>query len=442
MLKQSKLRTQRQHNGILLTGMFILLSMVMFLVNYTDSQLMLGISKYVNYLLISYMIVVSLLQAIIWLFRNKAHKGMKYAIYHYFLILKIRKAFLDANYYNKRLYFNNEIADLPKIKLEFSNSFSKAKLFIENININKDIGDVNISFALDNFVVNVSYLSNDENFYIFEIYDSNIDQQYKFTSFSDFRNQSKQIGNYHLFIDKSVSIPLHGTLLVGQTGSGKTYALYSLILQMLTKKVHYHLYFADPKNSSLAVLGDKISKENTVADIEDIIKLLQKFNKLMNQRKVEIKEKLNTKLEGTYADFGYEPHIFIFDEFASFQSVIQTMEKKKRDEVTKLLSQVILQGRQLGFFLWIVMQKSDASLLPTNLRENLPVKFVLGNAEKQTYITAYGSGVDIPEKNYKLGQGVFTCHEIANTPRMCHFSYLNFDILKVVNQLRKGTGVL
>src|SRR5699024_10162862 len=154
MLKQSKLRTQRQHNGILLTGMFILLSMVMFLVNYTDSQLMLGISKYVNYLLISYMIVVSLLQAIIWLFRNKAHKGMKYSIYHYFLILKIRKAFLDANYYNKRLYFNNEIADLPKIKLEFSNSFSKAKLFIENININKDIGDVNISFALDNFVVN------------------------------------------------------------------------------------------------------------------------------------------------------------------------------------------------------------------------------------------------------------------------------------------------
>lgn len=88
------------------------------------------------------------------------------------------------------------------------------------------------------------------------------------------------------------------------------------------------------------------------------------------------------------------------------------------------------------------MQKSDASLLPTNLRENLPVKFVLGNAEKQTYITAYGSGVDIPEKNYKLGQGVFTCPEIANTPRMCHFSYLNFDILKAVNQLRKGTGVL
>src|SRR5699024_11672278 len=130
------------------------------------------------------------------------------------------------------------------------------------------------------------------------------------------------------------------------------------------------------------------------------------FVKKMNKRKIEIKERLSTKLEADYSDFKYEPHVFIFDEFASFQSVIQTMEKKKRDEVTKLLSQVILQGRQLGLFLWIAMQKSDASLLPTNLRENLPIKFVLGNLEKQTYITASGSGLDIPEKNYKLGQGV------------------------------------
>lgn len=442
MLKRSKLRTQRQQNGIFITSMFILLSMVMLLVNFIDSQLMLGINKHVNFLLIGFMIVVSLIQTIIWLFRNKAHMGMKYAIYHYLTVLKIRKAFLDANYYNKRFYFNNEIADLPKVKLEFSNSFSKAKLFIENININKDIGDVNISFALSNFVVDVAYLSNDENYHVFEIYDSNIDQQYKFDSFTSFKKQSDQIGNYFLFIDKSIEISLYGTLLVGQTGSGKTYALYSLILQMLTKKVHYNLYFADPKNSSLAVLGDKVSKENTVTEIEDIILLLQKFNQTMKERKEAIKERLNTKLEGTYADFGYEPHIFIFDEFASFQTVLQTMEKKKRDEVMKLLSQVVLQGRQLGFFLWIVMQKSDASLLPTNLRENLPVKFVLGNAESQTYTTAFGNGVDIPEKNFKLGQGVFTCPIIAKRPRLCHFSYLNFDILKAVNHLKQGTGVL
>ena len=435
MLKQGS-RTPRQHNGIFIYSMCFMLSAITLLVNYIDSQLELGVTKYINSIFIGFMTAIFLSQITIWLIRNKANKGMKHAIYHYLTVLKLRKSFLDASYYNKRFYFNNEVADLPKIKVDFADDFSKAKLLIENINIHKDIGNVNISFALNDFIVDRAYLSNDENYHVFEIYDSNIDQQYKFDSFDELKELSAQVDDYTLLIDKSIAISLYGTLLVGQTGSGKTYALYSLILQMLIKNVHYNIYFADPKNSSLAVLGEKISKENTATDIDDIIELLKRFNEIMIERKAKIKEKLNMKLEGTYADFQYEPYIFIFDEFASFQTVLQTMEKKKRDEVMKLLSQVVLQGRQLGFFLWIVMQKSDATLLPTNLRENLPVKFVLGNAEKQTYTTAFGTGVDTPEKNFQLGQGVFTCPIVANTPKICHFSYLNFDILEAVNPLK------
>lgn len=436
MLKQSKLKTQRQQNGIFIFSICFIFSAVSLLINYIDSQLALGVTKYINILWIGFVLLMISIQTAIWLIRNKVYKGIKHAIYHYLTILNLRKSFLDASYHNKRFYFNNEIADLPKIKLEFSSDLSLAKLFIENININKNIGDVNVSFALNNYIVDRSYLSNNENFHVFEIFDSNIDQQFKFNSLDELKRQSSLVDDYTLLIDKSISISLYGTLLVGQTGSGKTYALYSLILQMLTKNVHYNIYFADPKNSSLAVLGEKISNENTATDVEDIIKLLQLFNELMKQRKAKVKEQLNTKLEGTYADFQYEPYIFIFDEFASFQTVLQTMEKKKRDEVMKLLSQIVLQGRQLGFFLWIVMQKSDATLLPTNLRENLPVKFVLGNAEKQTYTTAFGAGVDIPEKNFQIGQGVFTCPIVANTPKICHFSYLDIDILEAVNQLK------
>lgn len=438
MFKQSKLRTQRQQNGIFIYSTCFMLTVIVFCVNFIDSQLKLGVvfTKHVNELFIGFLLVIFSIQMAAWLIRNKANKGIKHAIHHYLTVLKLRKSFLDANYFNKRFYFNTEIADLPKIKLRFSSNFSKATLFIENININKDIGNINISFALNNFIVDRAYLWNNENYYVFEIYDSNIDQQLKFNDLCDFKRLTSQVDDYTLIIDKSTSISLYGTLLVGQTGSGKTYALYSLILQMLAKNVQYNIYFADPKNSSLAVLGEKISRENTATDIEDIIKLLQNFNEIMEDRKAVIKDKLNTKLEATYADFQYEPYIFIFDEFASFQTVLQTMEKKKRDEVMKLLSQVVLQGRQLGFFLWIVMQKSDATLLPTNLRENLPVKFVLGNAEKQTYTTAFGNGVDIPEKNFVLGQGVFTCPIVANTPKICHFSYLDFDILEAVTHLR------
>lgn len=437
MFKQSKVRTQRQQNTIFLFCAYSMLSLISFSLKLIDSQLSLGVFEQVNLIVVMSIVVIFSIHLLTWLVRNKARKGFRYAVYHYHVLLKLRKAFLDAGYYNKRVYFNIDIADLPKIQLLFSNEYSKAKLLIENINITKDIGEVNLSFALNNFVVDRAYLSNNELYYVFEIYNSNINHQFKFDNVLELKKQSSKLNDYTLFIDKFVSIPLYGTLLVGQTGSGKTYALYSLILQMLSKDVTYNIFFADPKNSSLAVLGEHISSEDTATDIDEIIKLLQRFNEAMEVRKKYIKQELRSKLEATYADFHYEPYVFIFDEFASFQTVLQTMEKKKRDEVMKLLSQVVLQGRQLGFFIWIVMQKSDATLLPTNLRENLPVKFVLGNAEKQTYTTAFGVGVDIPEKDFSLGQGVFTSPIVASTPKICHFSYLDFDILDALNLLRK-----
>lgn len=436
MFKKNKLRTQRQQNGRFIYSIYLIVTIITIGLNYIDSQLMLRVSKYTNEIFIWFIIIMFIIQLLILLIRNNAHKGINYAKHTYLTKLKLRKAFLDANYFNNRIYFNNEIADLPSIKLYFFKGFSKGRLYVENININKDISNVNISFALNKFNVDRKFLSDDERYYVFEIYDSSINEQIKFNSFKELKEWSSQINTHDFFIDKSINIPLHHTLFVGQTGAGKTYALYSLILQMLIKKVNYNIYFADPKNSSLAVLGESLSKNNTVTDIEEIIQLLKKFNDKMVRRKGFLKDNLATNLEGTYANFDFEPHVFIFDEFASFQTVLQTMEKKKRDEVMMLLSQIILQGRQLGFFLWIVMQKSDATLLPTNLRNNLPIKFVLGNAEKETYTTAFGPGAVIPEKNFKLGQGLFICPITASTPSSCHFSYLNFDILDAINNIK------
>ena len=122
MFKQSKLRTQRQQNGIFLYSTCFMLTVIVLFVNFINSQLKLGVAftKHVNKLFIGFLIVIFSFQIIIWIIRNKAYKSMKHAIYHYLTVLKLRKAFLDANYFNKRFYFNTEIADLPKIKLQFS----------------------------------------------------------------------------------------------------------------------------------------------------------------------------------------------------------------------------------------------------------------------------------------------------------------------------------
>ena len=192
MLKQSKLRTQRQQNGIFIFSMFFLLSTLTLLVNYIDSQLKLGVTKYIDSLFIGVTIILFFIQLVIWLIRNKAYKGIKYAIYHYLIVLKLRKAFLDVNYFNKRVYLNNEIADLPEIKLEFSDDFSEGKLLIENIRINKSLDDINVSFGLMDYIVERQYLSDNENYHVFELYDSNIDQQLIFNSIDELLEFSSQ----------------------------------------------------------------------------------------------------------------------------------------------------------------------------------------------------------------------------------------------------------
>ena len=101
-------------------------------------------------------------QLLIWLIRNKAFYGIKYALIHYLTVLKIRKSFIQGNYFNKKYYFNTEVAILPKIKLSFSKDFKTAQLKIENININKDISGVNLSYALSSYVVDRNYLNEDE----------------------------------------------------------------------------------------------------------------------------------------------------------------------------------------------------------------------------------------------------------------------------------------
>lgn len=436
MSRQSKkISTSRIQNGIYLYTTLIFLIVITLIILMVDNLFEIGVTKYSTPYFITAIASIIIIQALTWMIRNKGYKGIKHALVHYSIVLNLRRAFLDSNYYNIRFRLNKKIARLPRIKIEFEKGLSVGKLYIENIHMEKDISTSNISIALNRYVVERSYLSRDEKYYIFDIFDSNINRQLTFQSSDGLREHALGSDEQHLFIDKFTSIPMHSSLFVGQTGSGKTYALYSLILQMLLKKEKYNLYFVDPKNSSLSVVGEKVSSNNTASSFDEIIELLRRFNELMDLRKIEIKNKLESQLEATYADFGHSAHVLMFDEFASFQTVLQSMEKKKRDEVMKLISQVVLQGRQLGFFIWFVMQKSDSNQLPTYIRENLPVKFVIGNAEKQTYVTAFGPGVDIKEKDFQLGEGLLVCPLIANQPKICHFSYLDFNILNAVEDL-------
>lgn len=393
------------------------------------------------FLLAGGMIMLALIS---WMIAHKIHRGFRYAWSHFRILSAVKKAMLESGVYIKEGVGKSTLARLPQMKLTFSDDLVSAVLTVENHpRLDKTLDTLALSSCLKHYVVDQHYQTENLNTYVYELSDSRKQKQMAFHSVEDFMEYSQnRCGDYELFLDDVSTIPLGSALLCGVTGSGKTFSAYSLVLQILGKSVPHSLFVGDPKGSSLAVLGEKISKENTAEDVHGIIELLDRFHSEMQQRKIEIKDRLHEKLDATYADFDLPAKIFVCDEYSSLIGYIGGLDKKTRDDFMAKLKAVIMQGRQLGFFLWILMQKSDATTIPTDIRDNLVCKIVLGSAPRTTYDTAIGTeaAAHIPVRKFLAGQGVFTCDGITHKghPKLCNFPTLSFDILGAVKKLSRG----
>lgn len=393
--------------------------------------------------------VAAMAYIIYWAIYHKLlSQGPRYAATHALTLWRLRRALLDvgAGYVVQRYSGAEKVVALPRIKLSFEPDMLRGVVRIRNhIKYNTDLEHINLSSALGRYIVINQYLDDSGNWYIFNIMDSKANRQLEFDSYERYITYCRQNNGLDglLVIDRWTTVPLRSMLLVGETGSGKTYALYSLILQLL----NWHLppvllYFADPKNSSLYVMGQRIAPDRTAEDILEIISLLEQFHAQMQERKVALKEKLMERLDSDYRYWRMPAHVFIFDEYASFQGVVNTLDKTTRDKVAMLMRNIVLQGRQLGFFLWIVMQKSGSNDIPTAIRDNLLWKVVLGNATNTTYITTFEHASDLPKYDFQPGYGLHTCQGLANDPEIIAFPTLKFDILAAAEEAGKGPPVM
>ena len=256
-------------------------------------------------------------------------------------------------------------------------------------------------------------------------------------SLDQFIEHEADIGMYEIFLDSRHIVPVFHTLIIGQTGSGKSYCLYNFILQMITKPKPYELYIADPKYSGLYALGNRINQNQVASSVEEIIVLLRSFQNRLEERKKEFSQKLLLKLDSDFKDFDLVPICLIIDEYSSFRASLSRYDKKTRDFVDEVIGNVVREGRQLGCFCIIEQQQSNASNLPTELRENIPFKIILGMAERQTYMTALGVYPDNAKRHFDRGQGLLVYPQIATpeTPAVTSVATLNFDILKAVDRI-------
>jgi len=181
-------------------------------------------------------------------------------------------------------------------------------------------------------------------------------------------------------------------LIAGGTGGGKTYFILTIIEALL--QTNAILYVLDPKNSDLADL--KAVLPNVYYKKEDMIGCLNLFYDEMMKRNESMKQMQDYKTGENYAYLGLPAHFLIFDEYTSFMEMIG----RESTEVMSKLKQIVMLGRQSGFFLILACQRPDAKFLGDGIRDQFNFRVALGRMSELGYSMMFGD----TEKDFFLKQ--------------------------------------
>ncbi|WP_040984048.1 FtsK/SpoIIIE domain-containing protein [Oceanobacillus jeddahense] len=174
-------------------------------------------------------------------------------------------------------------------------------------------------------------------------------------------------------------------LIAGGTGGGKSYFILALIEALL--KTDAKLYILDPKNADLADLS--VVMPDVYYKQEDMTACIDQFYEDMMIRNEEMKTMPNYKTGENYAYLGLPARFLIFDEYTSFMEMIG----KESTKVMSKLKQVVMLGRQSGFFLILACQRPDAKYLGDGIRDNFNFRVALGRMSELGYGMVFGSDV-------------------------------------------------
>lgn len=183
-------------------------------------------------------------------------------------------------------------------------------------------------------------------------------------------------------------------LIAGGTGGGKTYFILTIIEALLhTNAV---LYVLDPKNADLADLSAVMP--NVYYKKDDMISRIDRFYEEMMKRNEDMKHMEGYKTGENYAYLGFPANFLIFDEYVAFMEMLGT---KENAAVLNKLKQLVMLGRQAGFFLILACQRPDAKYLGDGIRDQFNFRVALGRMSEMGYGMMFGSNI---QKDFFLKQ--------------------------------------
>ncbi|HIY39272.1 MAG TPA: ATP-binding protein [Candidatus Agathobaculum merdigallinarum] len=220
-------------------------------------------------------------------------------------------------------------------------------------------------------------------------------------------------------------------LIAGGTGGGKTYFILTIIQALLQTDAVLHIL--DPKNADLADLSAVLPE--VYYRKENIAACVSRFCDGMMQRSESMKSMQGYKTGENYAYLGLEPHFLIFDEYIAFMEMLNTRE---REDVLNKLKQIVMLGRQAGFFLILACQRPDAKYLGDGIRDQFNFRVALGRMSELGYSMMFGEvKKEFFFKNVKgrgyadTGKGVITEFYTPVVPK-------GYDFLREIGTLAAG----
>lgn len=186
----------------------------------------------------------------------------------------------------------------------------------------------------------------------------------------------------------------HGhALITGPSGSGKSLALLWLQGKLLQACPDTRLTFCDFKNS------EEFRFLNPYERFYAGDYCLQGFRDFYGEF-TQARQAGGSKVR----------HLLICDEYQAMVNYFQAKDKREKSkdaaEIMSIVAEVLMLGRGLNCFVWIVTQRCAAELFHQGTRDNFQVILAIGNQSKEQRNILF-SGEELPQNRiYRPGEGL------------------------------------
>ena len=182
-------------------------------------------------------------------------------------------------------------------------------------------------------------------------------------------------------------------LIAGGTGGGKTVLLRSILNGLLRVGV---VEILDPKQADFVSLDElSVLKDRVTYEVVDMINKIIEFKENMEIRYATMRQLKTDKKQkelGNFQEYDLKPAFLVIDEFPSLRAMMSE-DREMMSEAEKAigaLKQIILKGRQAGFFVIIATQNVKADDLPSTFKDNIMTRISVGRLSQFSYEVIFG----------------------------------------------------